>query len=160
MNMEADDAAARKSSRKKRWLWGCGGGCLVVVLVFAGLCLWGVSFVKGKFNEMTAELEQMGFERRQTAQTVEVRESIEGKPLYVAQMVKILADAPGDVAIVAQMAEIHGKIDGTLYFRGQMLTIMANAEITGDVNVKAQAVRNLGKVGGNVTGAYQTLQNE
>ena len=160
MNGDTDDVAPRKSSRKKLWLWGCGGGCLVVILVVAALSLWGYFFVKGKLNEMTAELEQMGFERRATAQAVDVRGNIEGRPMYVGQIVKVFSDAPGDVAIVAQVAEIHGKINGTLYFRGQVLTIMAKAEITGDVNVKAQVIRNLGKIGGNVTGTYQALQNE
>jgi hypothetical protein len=158
--MDAGDVNQQKKSRNKKWLWGGGIGCLVIIILFVGLGIWGFFFFKGKVDEMTTELEKMGFRKIKTAQIIEVRDSIPEKPLYFGQVVKVFSASNSDIAIIAQTAEIHGKISGNLYFRGQLLTIHPGAEITGDLDVKAQMVRNLGKVDGKITGSYQTLTTD
>jgi hypothetical protein len=157
--MEHSGNAPAPAPDNKRWLLGCGIGCLAVILLLIAGAVGGYFWVRGKIAAVTAELEAEGFRRHAVGQVVEVTEDLDDKAILVGQMVKVAADSHADLAIIAQSAEIHGVVAGDLAFWGQMLTIMPTAEIRGNVNAMAQAVVNQGVVAGQITGVYQTLQN-
>lgn len=142
-------------SSKAKWGIGCGIGCLVIIILVAIAGYVGFRFVMGMLDDMTQEFNQLGFENVIKAQTIEVREDINEKTLYMGQVVKIYGNSSTDLAIMAQMAEIHGNVGGKVYFRGQVIVIQPNAVITNGVDVMAQAVKNYGKVEGGITGKYQ-----
>ena len=141
----------------KRWLAGCGIGCLVMVLLLAAGMVGGYFWVRGKINDLTAELEAEGFRRHAIGQVVEVTEEITDKALLIGQQVTVKADSRADLAIIAQNAEIYGTVAGNVTFWGQMLTIRPTAEITGDVHALAQSVVNEGVVRGEIGGVAQSL---
>lgn len=153
-------SSARATSAKKKWLWGCGIGCLTIMIILAAVGWLGYSFIKGKYSEITAELEELGFHNIVKGQIIEVSEEITEPTLYLGQMVKILSDVDMDIAILSQTAEIHGIVNGTVYFRGQVLIIHPTAEIKKDVDVIAQVINNYGKVAGRITGVYQSLNDK
>jgi hypothetical protein len=138
-----------------KWGIGCGIGCLVIIILVAIAGYVGFRFVMGMLDDMTREFNQLGFEHVVKAQTIEVQEDIHEKTLYMGQVVKIYGNCSTDLAIMAQMGEIHGYVGGKVYFRGQMLVIQPGAVITNGVDVMAQAVKNYGKIEGDITGKYQ-----
>lgn len=139
---------------------GCGVGCLVIVIgiIIAGYV--GYRFVLGKVDEFTAEFKQLGFENQVKGQVVEITEEINEKTVYIGQSVRILGDSRADIAIIAQMAEIHGRVEGKVYFRGQMIAIQPNAELLNGLDVYAQMVTNEGRIDGGITGQYQAIDGE
>lgn len=137
-----------------KWGIGCGIGCLVIIILVSIAGYIGFKFVMGMLDDMTQEFNELGFENVVKAQTIEVQEDINEKTLYMGQVVKIFGNCSTDLAIMAQMGEIHGKVEGKVYFRGQVLIIQPGAVITNGVDVMAQAVKNYGKVEGGITGNY------
>ena len=154
------DGEKKGLSTGAKWGIGCGIGCLSLVIVTIVVGVLAYFFVMGKVREVTQDLTTKGFEKQVKGQTIEVREDITEPTLYVGQMVKIFGTCKTNLAIVAQLAEIHGKVEGKVYFRGQLLTIQPTAEILGGLDVTAQAVLNKGKVEGGISGQYQTMQNQ
>ena len=142
-------------SSRAKWGIGCGIGCLVIIILVAIAGYVGFRYVMGMLDDMTQEFNQLGFEHVVKAQSIEVQEDIHEKTLYMGQVVKIYGNCTTDLAILAQMAEIHGNVGGKVYFRGQLLVIQPGAVITNGVDVMAQAVKNYGKVEGEITGKYQ-----
>ena len=156
--MEEKPASRKMSTGLKVGLIGCGTLALLLCIGVVTTAVFGIRFAKGKLDEVTGELKEMGFKPKRTAQVVRINDPINEKSLYVGQVVKMTSDATTDVAIVAQTAEIRGKIKGKIYFRGQLLTIHEGAEVSDGLDVKAQVVHIRGKVEGEITGTYQTLQ--
>jgi hypothetical protein len=140
-----------------KWGIGCGCGCLVMVVLIVIGVFFGVRYAKNKVTAMSQELRQYGFEKEVKGQVVEVRDEITEPTLYTAQIVKILGNCTTNIAILAQMAEIHGKVEGKVYFRGQILTIQPNAEIMNGLDVMAQVIQKYGTVNGEITGSYQSI---
>jgi len=89
-----------------------------------------------------------------------VTDEVTEPTVYLGQMVKIVGDCSDDIAIIAQMAQIHGEVAGTLYFRGQILTIEPGAHLQGDLDLKCQVATIYGKVDGQITGQYGKLQDK
>jgi hypothetical protein len=141
-----------------KWGVGCGIGCLTIVIILAIAGFIGYKFAKGKLDEMQVELKQHGFETVIQGQNMELRDDITEPAIYMGQIVKIMGDCHTDLAIMAQLAEIHGTVSGDVYFRGQVLTIQPNAIITGNLDLKAQAVQKYGTVQGEITGIYQIME--
>ncbi len=164
--LQVDAGVSRpQKSKKKKWIIGCGIGCLVALVLFilvVALGVYGVKYGLKKLDEMSSEFEQQGFvkETNEFGQSIEVTGDVTERKLYVGQMVKIIGDCSDDIAIIAQMAHIHGKVDGTLYFRGQMLTIEPGAHLQGDLDLKCQVVTIYGKVDGQILGTYTDLQDK
>ena len=146
----------RKASGAKKWIIGCGSGCLVLVLVLIGLIVFGAHFFSAKVEKMSSEFEDLGYEKV-SGQMLEITESPTEPTLYLGQSVKLLDDVDTDVAIVAQAAEIHATVNGTVHFRGQMLTIQPKAVLKKDLDLKAQIVQIYGTVEGEITGQYQVI---
>ncbi len=150
-----------KKSKKKKWLLGCGIGCLVMVILFAAVAgvggYYAYKYAMGKVDAWSSEFEQKGYEKVIGQQLV-IDKPISQKMLFVGQNVKIIADCNADIAIIAQIAEIHGRAAGDVSFRGQILTVEPNAVIEGDLDVKAQAVEIYGTVKGQIAGQYQSLK--
>lgn len=148
----------RGMSTGAKWGIGCGIGCLTTLILVGVLAFVAYRFTMAKVEEATLEFREMGFELTTKGQQINVTEDIAEQRLYVGQIVKVFGDCTTNLAILAQMAEIHGKIDGKLYFRGQMLTVHSNAHVVGGIDVKAQLLQVHGKVDGGITGEYQQVQ--
>jgi hypothetical protein len=160
---QAQPPVKQPKSTGSKCLIGCGIGCLVLIIL-SGLILgvggyFGYKYVIGKVNTWSKEFEDMGFEKVK-GQIIEIANDVNVPTLYMGQTVKIMGDCKKDIAIIAQTAEIHGKVDGTVYFRGQVLVIQPRAVIEGDLDVKAQSIEIYGQVKGQIKGSYQTLENK
>jgi len=158
--MDTPHTQLQNPKKKSKWALGCGIGCAVIIVLVIGGSIGGYFYVKGKLKAVTSEFTKLGFQAKEMAQIIDERDPISKKTLYIGQVVKIFSDSSTDIAIVAQTAEIHGKINGNVYFRGQVLTILPKGEVTGDVDVWAQVVKNQGKIGGQVKGTYQVLNTD
>jgi hypothetical protein len=153
------DAPRPQKSKKKQWVFGCGIGCLVVLVLFILVIAMGVKYGRKWINEMSEEFEKQGFVKV-VSQSIEVNDDVTERTVYVGQIVKIIGNCNDDIAIIAQMAQIHGRVAGTLYFRGQLLTIEPGAHLQGDLDVKCQVVTIYGKVDGQILGSYGELQDK
>ncbi|MEA3305355.1 MAG: hypothetical protein U9R52_00915 [Candidatus Omnitrophota bacterium] len=140
-----------------KWGLGCGIGCLTIIIIISIGIFMAVRFVKDKIDETASELTQLGFETVVKKQMIEVRADIIEPTLYIGQSVKIMGDCSTNLAVMAQICEIHGKIDGKVYFRGQMLIIQPKAELKNGLNIMAQLLQKYGKIEGEITGDYQMV---
>ena len=138
----------------------CGIGCLVIIIGIIIASFLGYRFFMGKVDEMTAEFKEIGFETEVKGQAIEVTEEINEPTIFIGQSVIIIGDCKTDMAIIAQMADIYGKVEGKVYFRGQMISIQRGAELLNGLDVKAQVVTNYGKIDGEITGEYQAIDNK
>lgn len=139
---------------------GCGSGCLVVVLLAAVGIGVGIFYVKNLVVRYETELKGYGFESVTKGQVLDITEPVTEPILFKGQVVRLMADCSTNVAVLAQVCEVHGKVDGKLYFRGQMLTVQPNAEILGGVDAHAQVIQNNGKIEGPITGRYQLVETK
>ena len=137
---------------------GCGSGCLVVVLLAVIGIGVGMFYVKKMIGKYELELKGYGFEQVTAGQMLTITDPITEPVILKGQAVKIMSDCSTNLAVMAQVCEIFGKVDGKLYFRGQMLTVHPGAEITGGVDAQAQVVQNNGTIEGGMTGKYQLLE--
>jgi len=152
--------AKKGMSTGAKWGVGCGIGCLTLVVIIGVASFFIYRFAMGKLDEMTQEMTELGFENVVTQQVIEVTTEITEPTLYLGQVVKILADCSTNLAVIAQIAEIHGKVEGKVYFRGQVLTIQPNGELMNGLDVLAQGVQNLGTINGEITGQYQEINSD
>ena len=143
-----------------KWGLGCGIGCLTLILIAAIAGFAGYRFLMRCVDTMTQELRQRGFEKVVKGQAIVVKDEITEPTLYLGQAVKILGDCKTNLAIIAQLAEIHGRVDGKVYFRGQMLTIQPKAELLNGLDITAQVLQKYGKITGGITGKYQTISDQ
>ncbi|MEA3346771.1 MAG: hypothetical protein U9Q21_01625 [Candidatus Auribacterota bacterium] len=137
-----------------KWGLGCGIGCLTIITIISVGIFMTVRFVKGKIDETASELQQLGFETVVKGQVIEISDDIAEPTLYMGQVVKVMADCSTDLAVMAQVCEIHGRVDGKVYFRGQVLIIQPHAELKNGLDITAQALQKYGKIEGEVTGDY------
>jgi hypothetical protein len=137
---------------------GCGSGCLVVVLLIAAVAIAGTVYVKNMITKYENDLKSQGFETVVSGQMLDVTDPVDEPTLFKAQVVRIMSDCSTDMAVLAQACEISGKIEGKLYFRGQVLTVNPGAEILGGVDAQAQVLMNKGKIEGGITGKYQLVE--
>ncbi len=137
---------------------GCGSGCLLVVLVTVLVIIASVFYVKKIVSKYEDELKSHGFETVTQGQMLNITEPIDEPILFKGQSVRIMSDCSTNMAVLAQVCELHGRIEGKLYFRGQLLTVYPGAEILGGVDVQAQVLQNNGKIEGGITGKYQEHQ--
>jgi hypothetical protein len=160
LRVDADTSRPPKSKTKK-WVVGCGIGCLVVLVLFILVIAMGVKYGRKMVKQMSNEFEQQGFVREESefGTSMEITEDVTERKVYVGQAVKIIGDCSDDIAIIAQMAQIHGNVAGTLYFRGQLITIEPGAHLQGDLDVICQIVTIYGKVDGQILGKYADLQD-
>ena len=156
----AQNIEKKGMSTGAKWGMGCGIGCLVIIMVIAIAGFVGFKMVKQKIDDTATELQELGFDNVVSGQTLEIKDDITKPTLYKAQMVKILADCNTNLAVMAQICEIHGKVDGKVYFRGQMLIIQPQAELRNGLDVLAQAIVKYGTVRGEITGKYQAIQDQ
>jgi hypothetical protein len=160
---QAQPPVKQPKSTGSKCLIGCGIGCLLLVII-SGLVLgvggyFAYKYTTGKINAWSQKFEDMGFEKIK-GQIIEIVNDVNVPTLYLGQTVKVMGDCKKDIAIIAQSAEIHGKVAGTVYFRGQRLVIQPRAVIEGDLDVKAQSIEIYGQVKGQIKGTYQTLENK
>lgn len=137
---------------------GCGSGCLVVVLLIAVAAIGGTVYVKKIITKYETELKGHGFETVVTGQMLDITDPVDEPTLFKAQVARIMSDCSTNMAVLAQACEVSGKIEGKLYFRGQILTINPGAEILGGVDAQAQVLMNNGKIEGGITGKYQLVE--
>ena len=152
-----DEIKKKGMSTGAKWGIGCGCGCLVMVVLIVVGVVFGVRFAKNKVAGMTQDLKQHGFEKEVKGQAIDVTDEITEPILYAGQVVKILGNCTTNLAILAQVAEIHGRVDGKVYFRGQILTIQPNAVLMNGLDVTAQVIQNYGTINGEITGVYQSI---
>ena len=141
-----ETVAKKGMSTGAKWGVGCGIGCLTLLILLGIIGFFGYRFAKAKLEGVTQELQELGFKVVVKGQNIEIRDEVTVPTLYVGQMVKILGNCTTNLAIVAQMAEIHGRVDGKVYFRGQMLTIQPRAELLNGLDVTAQIITKYGKI--------------
>ena len=143
-----------KSSSGKKILGGFGCGCLVIVLVLAGLTYWAyrhfTSYVRG-YEEQGYTLVQGAMIQSSSAKT--------GSFLYFGQKATV-GDVNGNVAAQCQQITFEGTITGDVNLLCQQVTIAETAVILG--NIHAEDVQQLvikGEVRGEITGDIQQLVN-
>jgi hypothetical protein len=143
-----------KSSSGKKILGGFGCGCLVIVLVLAGLTYWAyrhfTSYVRG-YEEQGYTLVQGQMIQSSSAKT--------GSFVYFGQKVTV-GDVNGNVAAQCQQITFEGTITGDVNLLCQQVTIAETAVILG--NIHAEDVQQLvikGEVRGEITGDIQQLVN-
>ena len=137
---------------------GCGSGCLGVVLLAVIGVVVGTLYVKKIISKYETELKSHGFETVVSAQMLNIIEPITEPTLFKAQSVRIISDCSTNLAVLAQVCEIDGTIEGSLYFRGQILTINPGGKVLGGINAQAQLVQNNGTVVGEVTGKFKLIE--
>lgn len=147
----------KKLSTGAKWGIGCGCGCLTLLIIAVLLGTAGVVFIKKIITKYEAELRGFGFTNVVTSQMIELTEPVTERKLYKAQMIHIKTDSTTDMAVLAQICELYGTVNGTFYFRGQMLTIKPGAKILGNANIEAQVLQNEGHIAGTLTGKYQLI---
>lgn len=143
----------------RKWLIGCAVAFAAFLVFCVGTAYIGAWYAQRQMNKMIGDFQQKGFQQVK-GQQINVTQPITGKTLYFGQVVKIDADSATDLAIFAQQADINGKVNGTLYFRGQTLNVAKGASVTGDLDVLGQVINLYGTVGGQVKGRYQQLNNQ
>ena len=158
--MTEEIQAKKGMSTGAKWGLGCGIGCLTIVILVAVGGFIGYRFVKGKVAQTVTELKSHGFSEVKSGQNFVVTEDITVPTIYLAQMVKITGNCTTNLGIVAQMAEIHGRVDGKVYFRGQILVVQPNAELRGGLDVQAQVIQKFGRIDGGITGVYTSLDDK
>jgi hypothetical protein len=147
----------------RRWRLAAWSG-----VAFGGaLFLFGLSAVatlqqhmrQWRFGMMdrSQEFRALGFENVVRGQALEIKDRIDTPTLYQASGVRIYGTCTTNLAIVARVAEIHGRVEGKLYFRGQKLVIMPNAEVVNGLDAWG-AVFPHGKIGGPVTGGHRMIR--
>ena len=136
---------------------GCGSGCLVLVLLAVIGIIVSTVMVKKMVAKYEEELKGYGFEKVTSGQLIDVSDQVDEPILYKGQVVRVMGDCSTNMAILAQTCEIFGRVDGKLYFRGQVLTVHPGAEIMGGVDAQAQVLVNNGKIEGGIEGKYQLL---
>jgi len=152
--MSNSNDSDNKQSVRRKWIWRFSIGCLSLLILIIVLSLLGYYILTEK---LCPDFDDLGFHEKVEAQYIEVNETIGTPTFYLGQHVKILSDSKSDIAIMAQLAEIYGKIEGNVYFCGQLLTIQPIANIEGNLDVKAQLINMYGEVNGEITGSYETL---
>ena len=140
-----------------KWGIGLGVGCLVLIIGVVVLSAVGFWYVKGKIQATTTELQALGFPKTIQGQVLEVKDKITESAIYLGQVVRILGDCTTNLAIVAQMGEIHGRVEGKVYFRGQVLVIQPKAELLNGLDASAMVVQQYGKIAGEITGTHQLV---
>jgi hypothetical protein len=138
---------------------GCGVGCLVVIILGIAASAIGWFFVQKKIDEAETELRGYGFDKTQAGQVIDVKDEITEKTLFKGQVVRVYGNSKTDIALLAQMAEIHGTIEGKVYFRGQILMVHPNGVIKGGVDAKGQAIQNMGRIEGEITGSIPVMDS-
>jgi len=141
---------------KNKWLWGCGIGCLglmvIGILATATATWFALSFV----NDLEDELVALGLEK-QSGQFIKVEETITEPTYYKGQVVMIRNGSRAPVGLLCQMAELRGEFHEPVTFRGQIITIHPDAVLHQGLDVKTQIVERLGEVKGEITGQYQVI---
>lgn len=75
-----------------------------MTVIITVVAVFGYRFAKGKLDDMTQEMKQLGFENIVRQQAIEVSDEITEPTLYMGQMVKILGDCSTDLETLADKA--------------------------------------------------------
>jgi hypothetical protein len=157
---EERPAQKKKLGTGAKWAIGCSSGCLTVLVLAIALGFAGYAYIKKAVAGYETELKGLGFETVIQQQMVDVTQPITQPVLLKGQMVRIMADCSTNIAVLAQVCEINGKVDGKIYFRGQVLTIGPNGEVLGGIDAQAQFIQNNGRIEGEISGKYQLIPSE
>ena len=139
---------------------GCGGGCLVMLIMLFTITLAGFKYLNEWIETNTDEFREKGFEQVVKGQIIEITSDVTEPTLYIGQSVKIRSDCTTNLAVIAQMCEVYGEVDGSMYFKGQMLIVQPSAHVKGDLDVFGQMIENFGTIDGNVVGQYQSFKDK
>lgn len=140
-----------------KWFFGCGCGCVIILILLIALFAAAVFYIKGLVGDWKEEFKELGFERTVQSQMLTISKDVTEPTLFMGQVVTITGNITTNVAIIAQTGEISSTIDGTVYFRGQVLRITESAVLKKDLDVYCQIVNVIGTVEGDITGTYQVL---
>jgi len=148
--------AAAPAENKDKWIWGCGIGCLglivIAILAMASATWFAMSFV----GELEDGLVAQGLEK-QSGQIIEVKDMITEPTYYKGQIVMVRNGSEVPLGFLCQMAELRGEFHEPVTFRGQILTIHKDAVLHQGLDVKAQIVERVGTVNGDITGEFQII---
>ena len=156
-NPMSEQSPKPKMSTGAKWGLGCGVGCLslMVLLAVGGFVAYRIGMKY--LGRWEADFHDRGFTEIVKSHAIDITEPVETPTLFLAQIVKVMAPCPTNMAIIAQMAEVHSRIEGTLYFRGQLLVIQPGGELMNGLDVQAQAIQNYGAIEGDITGTFQSI---
>lgn len=137
-------------------------GCATLLVIAGVLACGGLLFLGwkgyGQLDKFAGPFQARGYERVQ-GQVIEVSQPVSKPTVYVAQVVKLNADADADLAVMAQVAEIAATVHGDIDFLGQTLVVKPNGVVHGDIRVQgAQVIDVKGTVDGEIAGSYQILR--
>jgi hypothetical protein len=130
----------------------------VLILIAVAAIIAVTVYVKKTISRYENELKGYGFETVKAGQMLTLSDPVDEPVLFKAQSVRIMSDCSTNMAVLAQMCEVYGRVEGKLYFRGQILTVHPGAEILGGLDVQTQLLQNSGKIEGSVTGKYQLIE--
>jgi len=149
-------------SKAKGCFIATGIGCLVIIVIMSVFGFFAYKLGKKMYDGFMSQItqfEEQGY-KRVDGQVITVSEVVTEPTVYVGQSARIEKGSERGLAIFCQTASIEGKVNGNVYFMGQILTIEPNSEITGNLNVAAQQVNIFGKLQGELQGTYQVLNRD
>lgn len=149
-------AEVAQSGDESKWVWGCGIGCLGLIVIAILAIASGTWFALGLVNDMEDELVALGLEK-QSGLFIEVNETITKPTYYKGQIVTVASGSEVPVGFLCQMAELRGEFKEPVTFRGQILTIHEDAVLHQGLDVTAQLVERVGEVKGEITGSFQMI---
>ncbi len=139
-----------KSGKGKKIAGGFGCGCLIIVLIIAGLCYWGYRY----FTSFVREYEEQGYTLVE-GQLIDSTTPKTGSYVFFGQKATV-GDVNGNVAAMCQQITFEGIITGDVDLFCQQVTIAETAVVQG--NIHANGVQQLtiqGEVQGEITGSIQ-----
>ncbi|MEM1157512.1 MAG: hypothetical protein AAGH72_04580 [Verrucomicrobiota bacterium] len=149
-------AEVAPEQNKNKWLWGCGIGCLGLIVIGILATATAVWFALSFVDDLEQELIALGLEK-QSGQFIKVEETVTSPTYYKGQVIMIRNGSDVPIGFLCQMAELRGEFHEPVTFRGQIVTIHADAVLHQGIDVKAQIVERLGEVKGEITGQYQII---
>jgi hypothetical protein len=130
-------------TRRPHWASRCGvtAAVLGLILLVSWLVDHRLAVVVGPGPDFAKKFQALGFENVVRGTSLDIKEDIQEPTLYQAAGVRIYGNCTTNLAIVARVAEIYGRVQGKVFFRGQKITVMANAELLGGIDSSGQVVR-------------------
>lgn len=143
-------------ANNKKWVWGCGIGCLGFILIAILAAIIGTWFAWSFVDDLEEGLIAQGL-TKQSGHIMVVDETVTEPNYYKAQIVLIQDGSEVPIGLLCQMAELRGEYHQPVFFRGQILTIHKDAVLHQGLDVTAQIVERVGKVEGDITGNFQVI---
>jgi hypothetical protein len=150
-----------KQSKAKPVFFGCGLGCLAIIVLFIIFSFLAVRWEVRHMKDLTADFEKRGFtvlRAPSPEKPLDITEKVTRPTLYIGQEVTLIHGADAEIAIMAARASLHGTFKDKVYYRGGgELSVAADAELLKGLDAQARKIDLAGSVRGEITGRIDEL---